>query len=48
MKVSNFEEVGQMRMRSGISMKMMRNELALCPDLVKISDESDGEGDIQA
>jgi len=29
MKVSNFAEVGQMRRRRGISMKMMRNELAL-------------------
>jgi hypothetical protein len=29
MKVSNFADVGQMRRRSGISMKMMRNELAL-------------------
>jgi len=29
MNVSNFEEVGQMRRRSGISMKTMRNELAL-------------------
>ena len=29
MKVSNLEEVGQMRRRRGISMKMMMNELAL-------------------
>jgi len=28
MKVSNLEEVGQMRRRRGISMKMMMNELA--------------------
>jgi hypothetical protein len=29
MKVSNLADVGQMRSRSGISMKIMRNELAL-------------------
>jgi hypothetical protein len=29
MKVSNFEEVGQMRRRRGISMKMMRKDDAL-------------------
>jgi hypothetical protein len=29
MKVSNLAEVGQIRRRSGISMKMMRKELAL-------------------
>jgi len=29
MKVSNLADVGQMRRRRGISMKMMRKELAL-------------------
>jgi hypothetical protein len=29
MKVSNFADVGQMRRSSGISMKIMRKELAL-------------------
>jgi hypothetical protein len=29
MKVSNLADVGQMRRRRGISMKIMRNELAL-------------------
>lgn len=31
MKASNFEDVGQIRSRSGISMKMMMKELALGP-----------------
>jgi hypothetical protein len=46
MKVSNFADVGQMRRSSGISMKMMRNELALDVLLVRNLGEEMGRGDI--